>query len=137
MSEISRRALFAGACGIAMATIPSLSAEAAGAVTKLANGKLSVRVRDIPELAKVGGSARIGTFKGKPVALARTGANAFVAFTLNCPHQGVVVEKVESQWVCDAHGSKFESNGDLNFGPATTGLPRVKSKVSKGQVIIG
>ena len=137
MSEISRRALFAGACGIAMATIPALSAEAAAAVKKLSNGKLSVRVRDIPELAEVGGSARIGTFKGKPVALARTGANAFVAFTLNCPHQGVVVEKVDALWVCDAHGSRFESNGDLNFGPATTGLPRVKTKVSKGQVIIG
>ncbi len=137
MTEISRRALIAGACGVAMATIPSLSAEAASAVKKLSNGKLSVRVRDIPELKEIGGSARIGTIKGKPVALARTGASSYVAFTLICPHQGVTVKKADGGWLCDAHGSKFESNGELNFGPATTGLPSLPVKVSRSQVVVG
>lgn len=137
MTEISRRALFAGACGVAMATIPAVSAEAASAVKRLANGKLSVRVRDIPELKEIGGSARIGSIKGQPVALARTGASTFVAFTLICPHQGVTVKKTKEGWSCDAHGSKFEPNGDLNFGPATTGLPSIPVRVSRSQVVVG
>jgi Rieske Fe-S protein len=137
MTEISRRALFAGACGVAMATVPALSAEAASAVKKLSNGKLSVRVRDIPELKEIGGSVRIGTIKGSPVALTRTGASSFVAFTLICPHQGITVKKADGGWNCEAHGSKFEANGDLNFGPATTGLPSVRVKVSRNQVVVG
>ena len=137
MKEVSRRALFAGACGIAMAAIPGLSAEAASAVKKLPNGKLSVRVRDLSALKEIGSSIRIGVIKGKPVGLTRTGASTFNAFTLICPHQGVTVERDESGWVCNAHGSRFEANGDLNFGPATTGLPSVPVKVSRGVIVIG
>ena len=134
---LSRRALIAGVCGIAASTIPALSAEAASAVKKLSDGRLSVSIKDIAELNEVGSSARIGVLRGKPVGLARTGPSTFRAFSLACPHQGVTVVKDEAGWVCDAHGSRFEVNGDLNFGPATTGLKRIPAKFSKGQVIIG
>lgn len=137
MKDVSRRALIAGACGVAMAAIPGLSAEAASAVKKLSNGKLSVRVRDIAALKEIGSSIRIGVIKGKPVALTRTGASTFSAFTLICPHQGVTVERDETGWVCNAHGSKFEANGDLNFGPAITGLPFVPAKFNRGVVVVG
>jgi Rieske Fe-S protein len=137
VDPLSRRAFFAGACGIAMATIPTLSAEAASAIKKLPGGKLSFRVKDIPALATIGGSTQIGTVKGKPVAVTRTGASTFVAFTLICPHQGVTVEKDGDKWVCNAHGSQFEANGGLALGPATTGLPKVAVKLSRGQLTVG
>lgn len=137
VDPVSRRAFLAGVCGVAISSIPALSAEAAGAVSKLANGKLSVRVKDIPALSTVGSSVRIGNLKGRPVALAKTGPTTFIAFALICPHQGVTVVKEGEKWVCNAHGSQFESNGDLNLGPATTGLPRIPAKFSKGQIIIG
>ncbi len=63
MNEVSRRALIAGACGVAMAAIPGLSAEAASAVKKLSNGKLSVRVRDIPALKKLAAPLKLVTSK--------------------------------------------------------------------------
>ena len=137
MKEVSRRALIAGACGVAIAAIPGLPAEAASAVKKLSNGKLSVRVRDIPALKKVGGSIKIGDIKGQPVALARTGTSSYVAFSLLCPHQGVTVTKTSEGWACFSHGSKFEPNGDLNFGPATTGLPSIPIKVTRGVAVVG
>lgn len=136
-NPVSRRAFLAGACGMAISTIPSLSAEAASAVKKLPGGKLSVRVKDIPELAAIGGSIQIGTIKGSPVALTKTGATTFNAFTLICPHQGVTVVKDGSKWICNAHGSQFESNGNLILGPATTGLPRIPAKFAKGLVTVG
>ena len=51
--------------------------------------------------------------------------------------QGVKVSKKESGWVCEAHGSEFESDGDLVLGPATTRLPRVPMKISKGVATVG
>lgn len=136
-NPLSRRTFFAGACGIALASIPTLSAEAASAIKKLPNGKLSFRLKDVPALATVGGSTQIGTIKGKPVAVTRTGSSTFVAFTLICPHQGVTVEKNGDTWVCNAHGSQFEANGALVLGPATTGLTKVPVKLSRGQLTVG
>lgn len=137
MEDLSRRTLLAGLCGVAVATMTDLPADASDTVKKLSDGRISVRVRDIAALKEVGSSVRVGVFQGQPVALARTGPSSFIAFSLLCPHQQFRVQKDGEGWICKAHGSKFEANGDLNFGPATTGLPRVKAKFSKGQVVIG
>ena len=72
-----------------------------------------------------------------PVAIARTGTSQYIAFNLLCPHQGVTVTRNESGWVCNAHGSEFEADGDLVLGPATTGLTRLPMKISKGVATIG
>ena len=90
-----------------------------------------------PALAKVGGATRIGTVKGVPVAIARTGTSKYIAFNLKCPHQGITVTRNESGWVCSAHQSEFEPDGDLVLGPATTGLARVPIKVSRGVATLG
>jgi Rieske Fe-S protein len=49
----------------------------------------------------------------------------------------VTLTKDEAGWVCKAHGSRFEVDGALNFGPATIDLPAVPVKVSKGLLTIG
>jgi Rieske Fe-S protein len=137
MTELSRRSLIAGICGIATLSLTPLSAEGASVVKKAAGGRLSIRMSDVPKVVGVGASARIGSVKGRPVALLRTGTSTFKAFSLMCPHQGVTVIKQEDGWYCDAHGSKFEVDGALNQGPATTGLPSVPVRVSKGIVTVG
>ena len=137
MSELSRRALLTGICGVAALGLTPLSAEAASVVKKLPNGRLSIRVRDIPKVVAVGSSVQVGMVKGQAVALARTGPSTFSAFSLSCPHQGVTVEKDGDGWICRAHGSQFESDGALAFGPATTALRPVPVKVSRGVVTIG
>ena len=60
-----------------------------------------------------------------------------MAFDLLCPHQQYAVEKSAAGWICKAHGSEFEADGDLVLGPATTGLKKVAIKVSRGVATIG
>lgn len=137
-NEMDRRALLSSACALlALSGLAAFPTSASAEVRKIGNGRLSVKLKSIPELSQVGGSVGIGNVKGKPVAITRTGTNSYIAFSLNCPHQGVKVSKKESGWVCEAHGSEFESDGDLVLGPATTRLPRVPMKISKGVATVG
>lgn len=136
--ELDRRALLSSACALlALSGLAAFPTSASAEVRKISNGRLSVKLKSIPELSQVGGSVGIGNVKGKPVAITRTGTSSYIAYSLNCPHQGVKVSKKESGWVCEAHGSEFESDGDLVLGPATTRLPRVPMKISKGVATVG
>ncbi len=136
--EMNRRALLSGACAlIALSGLAAFPTSASAEIRKLGNGRISVKLKSIPELAEVGGSVGVGNVKGKPVAITRTGTSTYIAFSLNCPHQGVKVSRDENGWICDAHGSKFEADGDLVLGPATTRLPRVPMTISKGVATIG
>ena len=137
MEPISRRSFMAGVCAVVALGAGEVPAAANTAVKKLPGGRISVNLKAMPALAKVGGATRIGSVKGVPVAIARTGTSKYIAFNLACPHQGVTVTRNESGWVCNAHGSEFEPDGDLVLGPATTGLARVPVKISKGLATIG
>jgi Rieske Fe-S protein len=137
MEPITRRSLFAGACVVLALGGAEVPAAANPAVKKLSGGRLSVDLKAVPALAKVGGATRIGTLRGVPVAIARTGISKYLAFSLKCPHQGVTVTRNENGWVCSAHLSEFEPDGDLVLGPATTGLARVPIKVSRGVATLG
>ena len=137
MEPISRRSLFAGACAALLVGTSIIPEAATARVKKLPGGKLSVKLSSQSALSKVGGSVRVGTIKGLPVAIARTGNTTYTAFNLICPHQGAIVEKFADGWVCNLHLSKFESDGDLVLGPATTGLKKVPIKVSKGIATVG
>jgi Rieske Fe-S protein len=137
MEPISRRSLFAGACAVVALGGSEVPAAANTVVKKLPGGKLSVKLTDLPALSAVGGAMRIGSIKGVPVGIARVGTNKYTAFNLRCPHQGITVTKTESGWMCKAHNSEFENDGDLLLGPATTGLAKVPIKVSRGVATIG
>lgn len=137
MEPISRRTLFAGACAVLALGGSEVPAAANTAVKKIAGGRLSVDLKAVPALSTVGGATRIGSLKGVPVAIARTGTSKYIAFNLRCPHQGITVSRTETGWVCNAHMSEFEPDGDLVLGPATTGLVRVPIKVSRGTATVG
>ena len=106
-------------------------------IRRLGDGRLSIRVGAIPELAEVGGAVMIGSVKGTQAGLARTGPSTYVAFSLICPHQKVLVQREGDGWVCKAHGSEFEADGDLLLGPATSRLKRIPSRFKNGRVIVG
>jgi Rieske Fe-S protein len=137
MEPISRRSLFAGICAVVALAGSEIPAAANAVVKKLPGGRISVNLKAVPALAKVGGATRVGSVKGVPVAIARTGTSKYIAFNLLCPHQGVTVVRNENGWICNAHSSEFEADGDLVLGPATTGLARVPMKISKGVATIG
>lgn len=139
MTDVSRRSFLAGACGlIAIGGVSALPAAAQTAVRKLPDGRVEVTLKSVPELASVGGAVAIGNVKGVPVAITRTGPSEYKAISLRCPHQGVTVKRSDTGWNCFAHGSQFESDGDLVLGPATRGLSRIPiSVVRRGKVIVG
>jgi Rieske Fe-S protein len=139
MKDVSRRSFLAGACGlIAIGGVSALPAAAQTALRKLPDGRIEVTLKSVPELASVGGAVAIGNVKGVPVGLTRTGSSGYKAMSLRCPHQGVTVNRSDIGWTCFAHGSEFESDGDLVRGPATRGLSRIPvSAVRKGKVIVG
>ena len=137
MEPITRRSLFAGVCAVVALGGSEIPASANAAVKKLPGGKLSVKLSALPALSAVGGAMRIGSIKGVPIGMARVGTNKYTAFNLRCPHQGITVSRTENGWMCNAHNSEFESDGDLVLGPATTGLTKVPIKVSRGIATIG
>lgn len=138
MEQLSRRGFLSGACAlVALGGLGALPAAAESSIKRLKNGQVTVRLRSIPELSKVGGSVAIGAVRGKQVAITRTGNSSYIAFDLACPHQKVIVSKTDTGWRCAAHGSEFEADGDLVLGPATTRLARVPIKVSKGVATVG
>jgi Rieske Fe-S protein len=138
MKHISRRqALVAGVCGIFALGTSALPAAANSTVRKLANGKLEVRIKDIPELAVVGGSVRVGMIKSGPVAVTTIGKNKFTAISLVCPHAGTTVQRDSQGWLCPNHLARFEANGNLVLGPATTALKKVPARLSRGLLVVG
>ncbi len=137
MEPILHRSLFAGVCAVVALGGSEVPAAANAVVKKLPNGKLSVALKDLPALSAIGGAMRIGSIKGVPVGIARVGTNKYTAINLRCPHQGVTVTKTDNGWMCKAHNSEFEPDGDLVLGPATTGLVKVPIKVSRGVATIG
>lgn len=137
MENVSRRALLTGACALLALGSTTLPAAAQTAIRPLPGGKLAVRLKGVPTLATVGGAVSIGTIKGTPIGVARTGPSSYTAFSLRCPHQGAKVVKSEQGWFCPAHGSEFEADGDLVLGPATTSLSKVPSRLRGGVLTVG
>ena len=137
----TRRDFLKAVCGISAAAAgPILLADtamAADGVTRKKNGQVVVTVSKVPGLAKVGGTVNLGTVKGTPVAVVRTGRRTYRALDLRCTHQGVTVGKNGSAWLCPAHGSQFAGNGTVTGGPAQRSLATVPSSFADGRLTVG
>lgn len=61
--------------------------------------------------------------------IARTGTDTFVALSKACTHAGVTVnyDHPNSRFVCNAHGSVFETTGTVTEGPANRPLTKYKT----------
>ncbi len=83
---------------------------------------LSFSLASYPALATVGGIAKVADTAGNPLALVRTGASAFTALSLACPHQGTTVNVSGSGFLCPNHGARFSSDGTWTGGQGTANL---------------
>lgn len=83
---------------------------------------LVVTVANFAALASVGGAARVDGGSGRPVALVRTGATTFNAFSLVCTHEGTTVNLTSSGFLCPNHGARFSSAGIWQGGQVTSDL---------------
>ena len=136
--EISRRGFICA--GLATATgvvISGISAEAAGKLKILRDGRVQIDVSKFKVLAKIGGVLSVGNVKSIPTALVRTGKNSYQGLDLRCTHQQVTSKLVSGSFKCPAHGSEFTKTGAVKVGPAQIGLNKVKTEVSGKTVILG
>ncbi len=88
---------------------------------------LVVTVASFPALTSVGGAARVDGGSGKPVALVRTGAASFTAFSLVCTHEGTTVGLTGSGFLCPNHGARFSLTGQWQGGQVTSNLRSLAS----------
>ena len=126
-----RQALVAAAalCGFGAVAVGTASAAQA-------SGSLRVQLSQYPALSKVGGAAVVGTLNGVPVAVVRTTSRKYVALDRRCPHAGGIVTASGQGWYCPAHGSTFDLDGDRVSGVASSGLRKLKSRLSRGVLTI-
>ena len=136
--EISRRGFICA--GLATATgvvISGNTAEAAGAIKVLRDGRVEVNLSKFKALGKIGGAILVGNVKEIPTALVRTGKSSYQGLDLRCTHQQVTSKLVSGSFKCPAHGSEFTKTGAVKIGPAKSGLNKVNTEVSGKTVILG
>ena len=103
------------------------------------NGPLVVLPAQYPSLDAMGGIARVDTPDGYPIAVVRTGAQQYAAFSLVCPHQGVTVNISGSGFLCPGHGARFAGDGSWVGGQHTSNLRSLATtyNAASGELTIG
>jgi Rieske Fe-S protein len=97
--------------------------EAAVSLQGLIGDRLfKVAERDIEAVPR--GEGRLITSDGERLAVYRDENGKVTAVSPVCTHMGCMVEwnNAEKGWDCKCHGSRFDPNGEVVDGPATSGL---------------
>jgi thiosulfate dehydrogenase [quinone] large subunit len=113
-------------------TAPSAGPTGPGASTS-GFGPGLTQAADVP----VGGGTQVrDPNTGRTDWVLQLSSGKFTAFDATCPHQGCEVsfESAATGFTCPCHGSRFDANGKLLNGPATTGLTPVPVTVVSGEV---
>ena len=104
---------------------------------------LAVTIAAWPALASVGGIAgSVRTLNFSAVAVARTGANSFIAFSLLCPHAGSTVQVLSGPggqaFRCPNHGATWNSSGTLlpSSPQATSRLQPLQVTYTPGDAVL-
>ena len=81
----------------------------------------TLTLSNYPTLANVGGVATTSV-DGVPLAIVRTSASTFAAFSRICPHQGTTINVTSTGFQCPRHGATFNSSGQWIGGQRTSNL---------------
>lgn len=91
------------------------------------SGVLVIRLADFPELATVGGTARVDGDTETPIGVSRMGSESFVAVSMICTHAAYKpIDIRPSGYRCPNHGALFLDDGTWDGGQPTTNLERYK-----------
>ena len=63
-----------------------------------------------------------------PICVYRRKESEYSALWMQCTHQGAMVQVAGERLQCTAHGSEFDSHGEVKAGPAITPLRRFPVK---------
>jgi thiosulfate dehydrogenase [quinone] large subunit len=133
----TRRTLLAGGVALLGAVLAGGSAlfrrspTAAPAADR--SNRLLTPAADVP----VGGATQVrDPVTGHTDWVLQLSSGQFTAFDSTCPHQGCTVAfvSVSQGFACPCHGSRFDAQGKLLAGPATSGLTEVGVRVVGGEI---
>lgn len=87
----------------------------------------TVNLATVTSLKTAGGSMVIGD-----TIVALTNANAYVALSKTCTHEGTAIgfRSAQNDFLCPSHGSQFSLTGAVEEGPATVALKVYKTALS-------
>jgi|688.fasta_scaffold401089_3 nitrite reductase/ring-hydroxylating ferredoxin subunit len=133
----SRREFLSATTVAAVGTFLAACSSGSDAVAGPQNVNLTVTLANFAALNVVGGIAQVSS-TGTPVAVVRTGASSYRAFSMVCPHQGTVIGITSSGFRCPNHGATFNANGARTGGERTSGLFEftVTSNTTAGTITI-
>ena len=71
------------------------------------------------------GEGAVFRHDGRPMAVARDATNELHVQSAVCPHLGCLVEwnDLDETWDCPCHGSRFDIDGTMRYGPSVDDLP--------------
>jgi cytochrome b6-f complex iron-sulfur subunit len=121
VSCISRRDFVAKAAALAAVTAFLQACGDGGGISD-PTGTVTIKTTDFPGLATVNELVAVGGNR----AVKRTGSVSFAAYSMRCTHESFQVDITASSagnsFVCPAHGSRFDNNGNVTLGPASRNL---------------
>jgi Rieske Fe-S protein len=104
------------------------------------DGDIVIDLAKAPDLAAVGGAAKIVDRKDvKPIIIARVAERSFVVVSILCPHRGVEVEYQHERkhFVCASIGSSaFGLDGARLRGPAKKPIQSFENTFADGKLTI-
>jgi Rieske Fe-S protein len=146
MSDTTRRAVLAGAAGIAAVSVMAACGDDGGTDSSAGSGSNNAggnggktggnsslpKTTDVP----VGGGVVVAA---ADVVITQPSAGQFKAFSATCTHQGCTVADVSGGTInCGCHFSKFSvTDGSVKNGPATQPLPEKKVTVTGTSIAVG
>jgi Rieske Fe-S protein len=144
MSDTTRRAVLAGAAGVAAVSVMaacgdnSSSNGSAGSGSNNNAGSGNGGNSSLPKTTDVpvGGGVVVAA---ADVVITQPTAGQFKAFSATCTHQGCTLADVSGGTInCGCHFSKFSAaDGSVKNGPASSPLPEKKITVSGTTISIG
>ena len=138
VAGIKRREFVAyGAAALALAALAACGG--GGDITSPSTvASTTFKLSDYPALASVGGVATV-SIGSTPIAIVRTGASSFSAFSRICPHQGSTIDVTSTGFHCPNHGATFNASGLWIGGERTGNLTSypVQYDAAAGTVTVG
>lgn len=118
MAPNRREFVQAAACLLAGAALPGCAGVAAVRVAP-SNGAVRLSTRELPQLARAGGYAKIlPEGATTPIYVLAGEDGGYAALSPLCTHRGCTVNVEGARLVCPCHGSIFDRAGRVLKGPA-------------------
>jgi cytochrome b6-f complex iron-sulfur subunit len=129
-----------GVCllGVAGVTIPGLL-NRAQASTRMFYGTVTADQTILIPLTQLSGVDYLTVYVdawSESIAVRQKTDGTYLSLLLVCTHQGAALDESGDEFTCEAHGSRFDENGNVLQGPATDPLTSLPTSVINGQLVM-